>query len=345
MAESLLAHLYTRIKGSQEDVATMALHFIISSSPMLNEAFNVLMSDSLRVKIEPDIVYSCQPVGENSERPDMAGVDKDGKEVILCEMKFFAGLTSNQPNGYLDRLIKEKGKALVFVCPAERKISLWSKVKDLCIERGRILSDEDGFSVTADGIRMALVTWDEIICVLRRAASAGAYTAMSDIDQLEGFCKKMVQDAFIPFSSDELGPETPRREDRYYQVVDAVIDKLSSMKSIETSIKGVRATPFWFGYSRSIKVNRIWCVIAYDRSSWKKSQAESPFWIAIRDLEWKQPTSFDVLFNSIPNKEKSTLDGYVSIALHPLVNVPLDDIVDDMVKQILGFVSVLESVK
>ncbi len=49
MAESLLAHLYTRIKGSQEDVATMALHFIISSSPMLNEAFNVLMSDSLRV--------------------------------------------------------------------------------------------------------------------------------------------------------------------------------------------------------------------------------------------------------------------------------------------------------
>ncbi len=32
MAESLLAHLYSRIKGSQEDVATLSLQYIISSS-------------------------------------------------------------------------------------------------------------------------------------------------------------------------------------------------------------------------------------------------------------------------------------------------------------------------
>gem|GEM_PF-6406081 len=35
MAESLLAHLYTRIKGSQKDVATLALQYIISSSTKL----------------------------------------------------------------------------------------------------------------------------------------------------------------------------------------------------------------------------------------------------------------------------------------------------------------------
>ncbi|MCR5586090.1 MAG: hypothetical protein K6F77_00975 [Lachnospiraceae bacterium] len=61
-----------------------------------------------------DITYSCQSVGENSERPDMSGVDKDGREIVLCEMKFYAGLTSNQPNAYLDRLIKENGKALIY---------------------------------------------------------------------------------------------------------------------------------------------------------------------------------------------------------------------------------------
>ena len=119
MAESLLAHLYSRIKGSQEDVATLSLQYIISSSEKLNESFNRLLSDSLKISIDPDISYSCQSVGENSERPDMSGVNRDGQEVVLCEMKFYAGLTSNQPNGYLDRLIKEGGKALVFVWTAQ----------------------------------------------------------------------------------------------------------------------------------------------------------------------------------------------------------------------------------
>ena len=39
MAESLLAHPYSRIKGSQEDVATASLQYIISSSEKLNKAF------------------------------------------------------------------------------------------------------------------------------------------------------------------------------------------------------------------------------------------------------------------------------------------------------------------
>ena len=255
MAESLLAHLYTRIKGSQEDVATLALHFIIASSEKLNAAYNKLLGDILGIDLDYDINYTCQSVGKDSERPDMSGTDKNGKEVLLCEMKFYAGLTPNQPNAYLDRLIKENGKGLVFVCPKNRQITLWSKVRDLCEEQGRSLADEDGYRVTVDGVRMALVTWSEIIETLRRVASVEAYESLSDIDQLAGFCDMMDRNAFIPFSSEELGPETPRREDRYYQVVDSVVDKLLSMKEVETSLKGVRANPFWFGYSRAIKVN------------------------------------------------------------------------------------------
>lgn len=57
---SLLAHLYSRIKGSQEDVATLSLQYIISSSEELNAAFNRLISKSLDINIESDITYSCQ---------------------------------------------------------------------------------------------------------------------------------------------------------------------------------------------------------------------------------------------------------------------------------------------
>ncbi len=67
----------------------------------------------------------------------MSGIDRNGHEVILLEMKFYAGITENQPNGYLERLIKENGKALAFVCPEQRRVSLWSKIKELCIAAGR----------------------------------------------------------------------------------------------------------------------------------------------------------------------------------------------------------------
>ena len=55
--------------------------------------------------------------------------------MILCEAKFYAGLTINQPNTYLDRLKKENGLGLVFICPAARKITLWSKLIELCEHR------------------------------------------------------------------------------------------------------------------------------------------------------------------------------------------------------------------
>ena len=115
MAGALLAHLYSRINGSQEDVATAALQYIISSSAELKRAFNKLLADVIKIEFDPDTRYSLQSVGKNKERPDMSGADSDGKEIILCEMKFYAGLTFNQPNTYLDRLKEENGKALVFV--------------------------------------------------------------------------------------------------------------------------------------------------------------------------------------------------------------------------------------
>lgn len=157
MAESLLASLYSRIKGSQEDVATVSLQYILSSSEKLNTAYNRLLEDALKINIGSDVHYSCQSVGEEKERPDMAGVDSNGNEVILCEMKFYAGLTDNQPNGYLKRLISKKGKALVFVCPETRKISLWRKVVDLCKSQGRTLTDEDEYRITVDGIAMSII--------------------------------------------------------------------------------------------------------------------------------------------------------------------------------------------
>lgn len=44
----------------------------------------------------------------------MAGTDRNGNEVVLCEMKFYAGLTQNQPLTYLDRLKGHDGIGFLF---------------------------------------------------------------------------------------------------------------------------------------------------------------------------------------------------------------------------------------
>ena len=59
MAYSLLAHLYPYIKGSQEDIATYSLQYLLSNSDELNRAFTKLLSTKMEVELEENLQYSC----------------------------------------------------------------------------------------------------------------------------------------------------------------------------------------------------------------------------------------------------------------------------------------------
>ena len=64
MAHSLLAHLYSRIRGSQEDVATISLQYLLSQSAELNKAFTTLIAAKLNVSLADRLQYKCQATGE-----------------------------------------------------------------------------------------------------------------------------------------------------------------------------------------------------------------------------------------------------------------------------------------
>ena len=157
MAQSLLAHLYPYIKGSQEDIATFSLQYLLSQSSKLNAAFTKFAADTMGIDLEERLQYLCQVTGESEEkeRPDMVGTDADGAEVVLFEMKFYASLTANQPNTYLDRLRKNGGKGLLFICPMARKTSLWAKLQELC---GTETDEISKFCVSANGVNLAITT-------------------------------------------------------------------------------------------------------------------------------------------------------------------------------------------
>ena len=341
MASSLLAHLYSHIKGSQEDVATLSLQYIVSSSPALNREFTRILEKALQGSTGKELRYVCQSVGENKERPDIAGIDSNGKEQILCEAKFYAGLTENQPNGYLNRLIKAGGFGLVFICPSARKVTLWSKILELCQDRA--VESVDEFCVIVDGIHMSVLTWGAIIDSLRQVASSEAPVTLQDIHQLDGFCKLMDDEAFIPFSTEDFGPINAIREERHYQVVDAIFDRLIADKSLHANAKSLRATPYRNGYVRYIRVLDFSLAIHYDRRLWRSSRSEeTPFWVMITDREFKQPVEFRKAFNRYQESWKESINDGIALALFAPANAALDEVAEELVRQILKYILELE---
>lgn len=341
MSMSLLAHLYSRIKGSQEDVATLSLQYIVSKSSVLNRDFTRLLYRSMHEDVKNDLNYVCQAVGSNNERPDIAGIDENGHEHLLCEAKFYAGLTQNQPNGYLDRLIQEGGIGLIFICPAVRRVTLWSKLLELC--QLRSIDPIDDRCAVVDGIKLAIITWDDIMESLRLSAASDAPELLPDIYQLDGFCKLMDDEAFIPFSSEDFGPENAIREERHYQVVDALFDRLMADKSLHPRAKGLRASPNRFGYVRYIKIKDCGLSIGYDRRLWKSSNSvETPFWLIIMNTDFKQPSDYQNALSLYKEEWKESLNNVISLPLFAPTDVTLDEVATEMANQIVQYIKDLE---
>ena len=116
--QSLLGLFYSRIKGSQEDIASEGLAYILQRSKSARLAINKIIKSDCGLDLE-DLSFKTQNSGDKLERPDISGFNNDGKEVLILEAKFWASLTDNQPIEYLERL-KSNNSALVFICPTLR---------------------------------------------------------------------------------------------------------------------------------------------------------------------------------------------------------------------------------
>lgn len=338
MAHSLLAHLYSRIRGSQEDVATMALQYLISQAAPLNEGFTALVSSALGVDFGSRLQYACQSVGDNQERPDMVGTDDMGKEVLLCEMKFYAGLTQNQPSTYLDRLVEENGKGLVFVCPKARQTSLWAKLISLC--EGRQIEEVNARCVSVDGIRMGILTWADVVDVLKqRAAAMGKY--QEDVYQLEGYCAQMDSDAFIPFAPEELSAESAKKIQRLYDVVDEVTNLICSDTKYNAKTKG-NASAYKTGYERKVTIDGFSLSLVYDRDLWKSnSSVETPFWVSVNGVEWQKTEEFLGKLKLIPDEKKDTTVWTMCyFALEPLTGATFDEVCQNLKEQALKYLDI-----
>ncbi len=346
MSHSLLAHLYPRIKGSQEDIATFSLGYILEQSVLLNEVFTKLISDRLNIETDGRLIYRCQDADTEFGRPDIAAY-QNGQLKILCEAKFYAGLTENQPVSYLKRLSSVNDSGLIFICPRNRIISLWDKIRANAAQAGMKEKRISETLVCYEHVHMAIISWSEILSELIRNAAEREPERLGDLKQLEGFCQQIDSESFIPFRPEDFGAQIARDIDRYYQVVDEVFEKLLSHKELNPQTRGLRKSPRWQGYSQYIQLREFGVSIDFLRKLWKsQTSIDTPFWCHFKEIQNGKWILTDRLSRYIASLEATKVDDFYGTAYVALIPKPystLEETAEDLSNQIIQILNEIEN--
>ena len=225
---TILAHLIGGgFANRREDAATEGLSYLFNRSPAVRERFVELLR-GVAPGLPTDLRFTAQHTVSGG-RADMAG-SSGGALRVLIENKFEAGLTDNQPLGYLESLLAlaEQGeKLLLFIVPARRIEELWSRLLDR-VRSSSMQHTGTGvraLAITGERgpIRLALTDWATVFSRLR---GAGRDDAVGDLEQLRGLCQATEDSAWDPLEAAELSDgRFSRRMWQYLDIVRGSTDR------------------------------------------------------------------------------------------------------------------------
>lgn len=290
---SLLAHLAPKFTNEIERFATEALGYILSRSAGARGALQGMLKDRgvdvgtiARVQTEHKI-----RVKEKNARADLVGFDTTDAKRTIVECKFWAGLTEQQPNTYLEELLKnEEPSVLLFVAPESRLETLWPEIVRLGAGGGFALNEVDAATGTGwrsavvnnGNHRLMLTSWRTLLKEM--SGKAGDPTVESDVRQLQSLCDQQDGVAFLPLHEGELGRGFSRRVMDLRRLYDGVILRLkekgiADFSDLGSSNRGDRVNYGHYirlGLSASADASCIpWIGICFEFAKHR----ETPFWI------------------------------------------------------------------
>ena len=283
--DTLLAQILPMFTGQTERVATEALRYILQQSEAARAALESMLSTA-GVEVDSLTRFQTEAPGDEGERVDLVCYDASGDERVLIEAKFWAGLTDNQPNTYIDRLPQCGHSALLFIAPAQRMETLWPELRRIAAKANHTLSSVsesvDLRCVAIDGSerKMILTSWRAMLNLM--ASHAGADTkVVSDIQQLLGLTDTMDANAFLPLHSEELGPASARRIQDFLNLVSKVRDRTQSTGLVRWS-RRVSNSGGSSGLWGTLADAEIW--FGFDPLAWA-NRGDTPLWVQITGLE------------------------------------------------------------
>ncbi|MBT3313640.1 MAG: hypothetical protein HN390_03405 [Anaerolineae bacterium] len=265
MKKSLLTHIASNFISEYENVANSSVTYLLNEYPQAQAALKSLL-DIEKVPSH----YVTELSTTTNGRPDVTGLDDNGNKTIIIEGKFWANLTSNQPNNYLEELATN-GK-LLFLAPAKRLVSLEAEVN----KRSKNQSDKIFFS-----------SWEFFLTLVEKENSKDHDQHLSsDLTQMKELCKKMNEEGMPPLSMSDLDPMNGRRSVHFSDIINECNSILRKWGNADFS--GLKTQSQTYGHGFYFRSYSFGCFLSFDNQNWHTKSNHTPIWLDVKNQEWQE---------------------------------------------------------
>jgi hypothetical protein len=284
--DRILGHLARRFAISEENIATEALSWLLRA-PAARAAVAGL-ARAADCTVPSDLTFVGQVGAEGTGRPDIVGSDAGGVERLIVEAKFGAGLTEQQPGGYLRRLPADADSILLVVAPSARLPTLW-------VELLRAVPELAGFAPAPSAVgpagllharigtrtTLALVSWRGLVTrVLDGLRAAEEFTLAQDAEQLLALTEVMDSAAYVPVKPGDLDQRTGHLVHQLERIIDRTYrdianDPTSPAEAYRNRSSHGRIFYGWYLRSRRTRV-AVW--FGFLPRTWARFGI-SPLWV------------------------------------------------------------------
>jgi hypothetical protein len=273
-SDTVFGHLVHQFSIHPENLATEALCFILRTSPAASRAFTEFIHQ-IGFDCPGDLYFETQRGGSAGCIPDMKCYDDEKRLRVIVENKFGASLTRNQPVTYIDLLPSGVTAVLLFVVPEARLQILWKEVIALCkaVEKPSTIQvahlDEEHY--------IAVTSWRTLLNALSEEAPLdGEIDRRNDIAQLQGLCRRMDEEEFLPLVEEELSSQSMAQ--RFINYSDLAFNIINEAK-IQGLFKNVRAQNSKYSSGASVEIGEYIAWIGFNPFAWRR-KGVSPIWLA-----------------------------------------------------------------
>lgn len=335
--QTLFGHLVGRFSTHPENLATEGLNYILNQSVVARQAFIDFLKDT-GVVLPETLNFSTQAVGEDQAIPDLVGVTTDGKNPLLVEVKFWAGLTENQPVTYLERLSAGSTGLLLFIAPSQRLGTLWPELIRRCQKADMPIGP---IEQSVEGLRLrkvnethilALTSWRRVLTVMLNEVEAiNEKNVAADIIQLQGLCNRMDSDAFLPLQSADLASIHGKRILQYIQLTVSLINRLKKEEWVSTEGLSTTVSAKEGKYGHYMEIHGHSCLVVLN-PEWWNNYRETPLWFRIWFTEEARMRLAHLEHADPPGMIKVGTE--LIIPLYPPIGQERDQVLEALVKQV-----------
>lgn len=345
---SLFGQLATKFGQSPEDLATEGLRHVLSHR-VAGTAFVEYIRAQSNAELRENLLFRTQQDTDEGEgRADMKAVAGDGSVPLLVESKFWAGLTANQPNGYLRHLEGTSGGVLLFLAPHPRLKYLWPKLRERAgeefpIEVGSADDEEEFVLPLQNGATLLLRSWQEVLNAIESAVQAegGHSDLLDDLRQVRGLCDRHSDAGFLPFRGDDIGQDVGKRVHQLRNIVLAVDPELGKLWTADRNVTSSR-----YRYGLRTKLHGFDAVIAIIYYWWS-ADGRSPIWLRLKaETRNRRDEVLRALEPDIQARrdKETSYPTDVLIPLPPKLGVEKDEVIADLAGQLNKIAERLTSV-